>query len=280
VVKPLQRALNWFDKHYSPSASFGGGPYYYYLYGVERIGLASGYKYFGKKDWYKLGATRLINTQRGGGWGSVKDTSFALLFLVRGRAPVLFNRLEYDGEWNNRPRALANLTRWTSRKFEREVNWQIINLQTEVEEWHDAPILLISGARKPTFTPKDLDKLREFVWQGGMILSVAECRTKGRVFDRAMRGPKGVYSKLFPNYELKRLPNDHPIYTAHFRLKRRIPLRAISNGVRILAMHTDEDLLLPWQTNAVATGKDAFELAFNLVFYATDRALLRHRGTT
>jgi hypothetical protein len=54
----------------------------------------------------------------------------------------------------------------------------------------------------------------------------------------------------------------------------------VTNGVRILALHTIEDLPLHWQTNAYATRTDAFELAFNIVYYATDRASLRHRGTS
>ncbi|KPK80778.1 MAG: hypothetical protein AMJ81_11330, partial [Phycisphaerae bacterium SM23_33] len=291
VIPPVQKALDWMDRHYSPAGSFGGGPYYYYLYGVERVGLASGYKYFGEKDWYKLGAARLINLQSpNGAWpaedlggGPIGSTTFALLFLVRGRAPVLFNRLQYEGDWNNRPRALANLMRWTSRKFEGEVNWQIINLKVPVEEWHDAPILLLTGSKPPPFSPAELDKLRQFVYQGGLIFSVCECAAQGRAFDAAMRGQPGqpgIYQKLFPDYELKRLDENHPIYTAHFKVGRRTPLWAISNGVRLLALHTTEDLPLPWQTNAYVTGEDAFELAFNIVYFATDRASPRHRGTS
>ena len=289
VIRPIQRGLDWFDRHYSPSRSYGGGPYYYYLYAVERVGLASGYKYFGKKDWYKLGATRLINTQSGNGsWsqgglgrGPLVSTAFALLFLVRGRAPVLFNRLEYSGDWNNRPRALANLMRWTSRKFEGEVNWQIINLKAPVEEWHDAPILLITGSRPPKLSDADLAKLRRFVYQGGLLLTITECG--GRGFDAAWRGQPGkpgLYAKLFPGYELRQLPPDHPIYTVHFKVRRRSPLWAVSNGIRILALHTTDDLPLYWQTDAHATRAGAFELAFNIVYYATDRASLRHRGTS
>ena len=278
-VPTITKALKWFDKNFDPARSVGGGPYHYYLYAVERVGLASGYKYFGKKDWYKQGAARLIQTQRrAGDWGGLIKTSFALLFLFRGRNPVVFNRLQYEGDWNNRPRALANLTRWISRTFEREVNWQIINLRVPVKEWHDAPILLITGSKKPDFSEEDLEKLRTFVWQGGLILSVAECGSKGRAFDQGMRE---VYAKLFPHYELSALPPDHPIFTCSFRIGRRARLWGLSNGVRLLAIHTPTDLSLPWQKNAYATSRSAFRTAFNILFYATDhRPYARHRGTS
>ena len=229
-----------------------------------------------------MGCEYLLRTQRHGGWGGgVINTSFALLFLIRGRAPVLFNRLEYEGDWNNRPRALANLTRWAGRQVEKDVNWQIVNLKVPAEEWHDAPILLISGSKKPELTDADLDKLREFVWQGGLIMTVSEGGGGFRnLFDRSWQGEAGLYSKLFPDYELKQLPQDHPIYNCHFQIRRGIPLWGISNGVRLLALHTSHDLPLPWQTNAYATRAHEFQLALNIVIFATDKASLRSRGTS
>jgi hypothetical protein len=151
-VPNITRGLKWMDEHLD-MATAGG----YLMYGVERVGLASGRKYFGQKDWYKLGATKAINEQKpDGSWAMgyytpTVETSYGLLFLIRGRNPVVFNRLEYNGDWNNRPRALANLTAWISRTFEREVSWQIIPTSVPVEEWHDAPILMITGSKRPEF---------------------------------------------------------------------------------------------------------------------------------
>ncbi|MCK4626487.1 MAG: DUF4159 domain-containing protein [Phycisphaerae bacterium] len=277
----LEKALTWFEKNFDKAIRPTHNYYGYYLYGVERVGLACGYKYFGHKNWYKLGATSLLNSQQAdGAWKrNLVDTSFALLFLTRGRNPVLFNRLKYDGDWNNRSRALANLTRWISRKFERKVNWQIINLKVPVAEWHDAPILLITGSKKPNFSDEAIGKLRKFVHQGGMILSVAEYSDKNSAFDEGMRE---YYSKIFPRYKMVKLPPDHPIHNAHFKPKQKVELEGISNGVRLLAVHTTEDLHLPWQKNEHADENKiyAFQAAANLFFFATDHGSLRNRGTT
>ncbi len=276
---PIVRGLDWMDKNFIAfrNPGKGGSYYYYYLYGVERVGLASGYKYFGKKDWYKLCASNLIKRQASNGsWGGrLCETSFALLFLARGQHPVLFNKLQYPGSWNCRPRDLANLTRRIVQTFEKEVNWQIIPLSVPVEEWHDAPILYISGAKAPKFTDKDIESLRKFVHQGGVIFSEAAC-SKG-AFNSAMQK---YYAKIFPNYELTRLPMEHPIYSIHYKVRKR-RLMGISNGVRLLAIHSPVEVSLAWQMNATdRSGVDVFNLGANIYFYVTDKGSLRNRGVS
>src|SRR5690606_15607431 len=80
---------------------------YYTLYGIERIGVASGLKYFGTIDWYQTGAKWLLEKQnkQTGAWNGSKvsgaaggfcDNAFALIFLSRGSAPVAINKLQYE----------------------------------------------------------------------------------------------------------------------------------------------------------------------------------------
>jgi len=275
---PIDKGLAWWERNYEADQN-PGNPYHYwyYLYGLERIGLASGYKYFGTHDWFKE-CTRIVLARQAanGCWqGTVGSTCWPLLFLARGRNPVMFNHLQYAGDWNNRPRALANLTRWFSQTLESEVAWQIINLKVPVSEWHDSPILYLSGSKAPKLTDGDLDKLRRYVWQGGTILSIAECG--GSPFDGGMRK---AYQKIFPNYEIQALPPTHPIYHVYVKITRRYPLFGISNGVRLLAVHVRKDLPRSWQTNRFATGKGDFDLAANLYLFVTDKETPRSRGTS
>ena len=275
IPLPLKRGLRWLDDHFAAGKGWSGGWPYYYMYGLERVGLASGYKYFGNVDWYKSGAKRLLARQGGGGnWGSSVDTSFALLFLIRGRRSVLFNKLQRTGDWRNRPRDLAALTRWLSRKLEEPVNWQIINLKVPVREWHDAPILYITGAAAPTFTEEEMQKLRTFVWQGGTIFSIVECNDS-----RFRKGIRAVYQKLFPRYELQRVNRPHSLYSLHYPLKGRPTFHMIGNGVRPFAIHADTDLAQEYQLNRFATRKWAFQAAANVAMYVTDKGKLRARGT-
>ncbi|MGH7171265.1 MAG: hypothetical protein ACRELG_13385, partial [Gemmataceae bacterium] len=66
-----------------------GGRTYYFLWSLERVGVALDLKTIGKKDWYAWGAEILVaNQQADGTWqghhaASGADTCFALLFLKR-----------------------------------------------------------------------------------------------------------------------------------------------------------------------------------------------------
>lgn len=287
----IKNGLAWFDKNFMTSlagGNMGYGDLFYYLYGVERVGLASGRKYFGKVDWYKNGAKKILEQQEGNGsfkgghYGPDVSASYALLYLVRGRAAVLFNKLEHapETDWNNRPRDLATLTRWISYYMEYPVNWQSINLLVPVHEWHDAPILYIAGSQDPKFSEDDLNKLREFVYQGGMILS---CTEGGGAFGKAM---KDVYNKLFPDYELAPVPADHSLYNLHYKLvdkttgQPRIKYQQVNNGVRTLALHVDEDVPKLWQLNKPTQDRWAYEAGANLFLYVADHKKLRSRGVS
>ncbi len=292
-MQRIQDGIDWIEEHFAESMTrpkkrgkhvMVGGVYNinnYYLYGLERVGLASGYKYFGKHDWFRAGASYLLEMQEKnghwpGGWADGQKlgaTAYAMLFLIRGMQPVVFNRLQYSGDWNNRPRALANVCHWLTRKFERELNWQVINVKVPVGEWHDAPILVLTGSTKPEFTDEQLEKLRTFVHQGGTILSISEC--SGTAFRDGMRA---IYRKLWPKYELTPCGDNHPIQNAHYALRGRTKLYELHNGVRPLAIHTDADLPRTWQQNRHKTATYQFETAANIAFYVVGKGGFRQRG--
>jgi len=278
ILRPLNRGLEWMDKNFGGGGNRGIGSNYYLLYGVERVGLASGYKYFGKMDWYKSGASTLIRSQTpGGSWsggrGDVINTSYALLFLVRGRHAILFNKLEFDGDWNNRPRDMAQLSRWIGKKFEEStVNWQIVNMKVSPEEWLDAPILYLSASTEPKFTDKQIAAIARYVHMGGTIMSCTECDGQG-----FKKGIREVYAKMFPKYKLEPVPQDHQFFTINFKIDSRaksyMNLQMIHNGVRPLVIHSDRDLPKSWQLRMDRTDQAAFQGPANIAFYVTDKAV-------
>jgi hypothetical protein len=271
----------------------------YALYNVERIGAASGRKYLGTLDWYKFGVDYLLaNTDpKSGGWqgenNGYEGTSLALLFLIHGRAPVAFNKLDYsplppeepaDVPWDERPRDVAKLSRWISKDVEldRPLNWQIVTLAPPVEELHDAPILVIEGNKALHFTPAEEQKLREFCLQGGMIVFNADCGALQ--FTSSVRK---LAAKLFPvPGEFRELPGDHPMYrNEQYRLasdKLKPPrVLGVTNGVReLMLLIPDADPSKAWQMDAVRSKSTMFELGADILQYAVDKQNLRYKGET
>ncbi len=91
-----ERAMNegsrWLEQHLDmeenpvPTSESGSmGRFFYYLYGVERVGSLLKTDWLGGKPWYQLGAESLVAKQsEEGRWGSNEgETAFSLLFLSR-----------------------------------------------------------------------------------------------------------------------------------------------------------------------------------------------------
>ena len=281
----LDAGLAWMDKHIHEA--LGGD--LYTMYGVERIGAASGRKYFGTLDWYQLGADWLIKNQRpDGSWHSRfpghVDTSFGLVFLSRGRAPILMNKLQYEAPtvtmaWDERPRDVANLARWVGRQTERYFNWQVVNLKVPVEELHDAPILYLSGSQKLAFSDEEVKKLRSFVEQGGLILGNADCarepfvNTFKELGDRMFKDRKYKFAKVAPS---------DLIYREQFKTWRTRPqVLALDNGVRhLMLLIPDADPSRAWQTRSYTTREPLFQIGANIFLYAVDQNNLQTKGQT
>ncbi len=63
--KEIDAGLKWISTHFDSITDNRNMWPFYTLYGIERIGLASGYKYLGTNDWYKFGTERLLGPATG-----------------------------------------------------------------------------------------------------------------------------------------------------------------------------------------------------------------------
>lgn len=87
----FEGGVAWMELRFSVTrnANLGRTWYYYYLYGLERVGILCDVRYMGEHDWYAEGASALVCLQSpSNDWGSAVDTAFALLFLKRGTVPL------------------------------------------------------------------------------------------------------------------------------------------------------------------------------------------------
>lgn len=282
----IDRALRWMSDNFE-----GVGGNNYLWYSIERIGAASGRKYFGGKDWYAAGAEDVVRAQLpNGSWKTkfsgaspVPDTALALLFLARGRAPVVMNKLDTAaamGDWNQRPRDVANVTRWMGRQRERYFTWQVVDLNAGAQDLLDAPILYVSGSSELPFSEGEVAKLRQFVEDGGLILGNADCGKKA--FAESFRK---LGEDMFPAQKFRELPPTHTILAGQqFRAekwKQRVSIQGLSNGVReLMLLLPSADAGRAWQQRADKSQEALFQLAGNLYLYATDQRTDRLKGQT
>jgi len=280
---PLKKGIEWLGRNVANRDRLvgqGGESYFfYYLYGLERAGRLTGRRFFGNADWYRRGAAYLVAKQQpDGSWESsglvsrrLWDTSFALLFLSKGRIPILINKLQFGDkdDWNNAPNNVRNLTRFVSDVWKKPLNWQIVEAQyARGEDFLQAPILHLSGTEPPRFNDRELTALREFVEQGGTIVGDANCSTAG--FDQGFRD---LCQKLFPAPEQKLQPIEpnHAVWTSLFELQPSWPLEGVNVGCRTAIFFSPEDLSCHWEywRRDEVGSLPALRLGANIVAYAT-----------
>jgi hypothetical protein len=285
--KNIDAGLKWMSANYDQILK--GAWQFYGLYGVERIGVASGYKYFGDVDWYERGADFLVSKQnpKDGSFGptdagncgpdaQMVSTCFAILFLARGRAPVMMNKLDYqiagqEANWNERPRDAANIAHWVGKQIETPLNWQVSTIASQPRDWHDAPILYLSGNQPLAFTPEEQAKLKQFVEDGGVIVGNADCGKK--LFADSFRK---LGTSMFGNYEFAPLaPTDIILHDEQFnaaKWRRKPTILGLYNGARqLMILIPAADPARAFQMEQTTGKEELFQMMGNLYLYTVDK---------
>lgn len=297
----IVRGLGWLDKNFDRLPREGA----YALYAAERIGTAGGYRFLGRHDWYQIGSDRLLAKQlKNGSWDTsnaevastdVSETALAVLFLVHGRAPVLISKLNYsaapngvsqDAGWNQRPRDVANLVRYTANSAEQPYNWQIVGFNSSVDEMLDVPVTYVSGSKPIVLLEREREKLKLYLEGGGMLMASSEAMPIAGAAgsDAFSRSIVELGRRMF-GYTFRELPLDHPIFTdQQFRPKQWLEKPVVwgmSNGVRELIV------LLPlgdhgrsWNFNSLKNDSVKFEVGADILQYAVSRERPPPKGQT
>ena len=269
---------------------------WYTFFGLSRIGVLSGQKYFGKYDWYAEASNRLLATQSPdgswpavpGGISSVAVTITSLAALCYGSGPVVINKLQYalppeagkpvEVRWDQRPMDMRNYVDWMMRQLEGRFNWQQLNLASaSMDDLHEAPIAYISGDQDLKLSSDDEAKLRLFVEQGGLIVGNPDCQR-----DRFTKGFQALGIRLFPKYEFRKIPENHVLLSGEEfperKWRRKIPVMGLSNGVRELMLISDADLSRAFQTRNETVFPESYQLLDDSILYAIDKTGLTKRG--
>jgi hypothetical protein len=309
----VRKSLDWLAQHFPSADRLADERYVYYaLYGIERAGRLTGMRFLGEHDWYRAGCEFLVGRQdRDGSWhgageagGSIASTSFALLFLSKGRTPILVSKLTHDGvgrregaairlkakgqraDWNNDRNDARHLVEFSARElFDRKpMGWQVFNAADAdpdrsaddlAAELLQSPVAYFNGHLAPDFSDKEKDMLKTFTGNGGVIFAEACCGSKE--FDQGFRALMKD-KHLFPDLELQELDGNHPVWTASgkfpitARERARFPLYGIQSGCKTVVIYSPNDLSCRWESNQYADKGDnelAFHIGANVIAYAT-----------
>jgi hypothetical protein len=297
------RGLEWLARHFSVASNpsqgsgrvrgFSQSYLLYYLYGLERVGRMTANRFIGEHDWYREGSEVLVRAQDriSGSWkgeGVEMDpliaTPLALLFLSKGRRPIVAAKLQIDnqGDWNHHRSDLAHLTSDVERRWKRDLSWQIIDGDTAtLEDLLQTPVLYLSGRDELRLQPAQKELLKQYVEQGGFIFAEACCEVSG--FDQDFRQ---LMEELFPETPLRLLPADHPIWFAEQRVPAEFvrPLYGIDSCCRTGVVYCPGELSCYWELAAPrqlgrlpprtrAEVQAALAIGANVLTYATNREL-------
>lgn len=313
--KRIQRGVAWLDKYFQPDDNPGspGRHIHYYLYGIERVGLASGIKYFNDLDWYAAGARWLIDNpfvderqyeqdvytsllafspeekilalerfeaeRAARAEGYIADTAqlvngaFALLFLSRGRMPVAINKLA------------VNKMHWNNRPRDVANLTDAITHTTEnTHLWQLADIdrpaedwldapLLYLASHQALTLSTEQIDKIRRYVQLGGLIVT----TADNAHNNFNVSAEELYQQLFPDYALSLLePDSDLLNNYHLIPENTLGARSVHNGVRHLAVHVPVDM--SWTLHAkVQTNTDVWRLMTNVFIYASERGELRPR---
>jgi hypothetical protein len=307
----IERGLKWLGDNFSVHRNPGSPQLWmlYYLYGLERVGRMTARRFIGGHDWYREGADLLVSMQDplSGFWvgvGHAEDnpeigTSLALLFLSKGRWPVLMGKLKYGtgDDWNQHRSDVHNLTRYIESRWKLDLTWQIVDFKkSSVDDLVQSPVLYLSGSESPLPADEDQQravavKLRDYVDRGGFLFAEAYCGGTG--FDAGFRA---LLRLMFPEpeYQLRLLPPEHPIWYAETDVKPEAmrPLLGVDYGCRTSIVYAPLDpkdrprpsLSCLWELSRSGRGQRysqtvenqiaaGLTIGANVLAYATNRQL-------
>ena len=295
-LKAIDTALQWLDEGYKEEyRSFGSfvantDPY------IEpdrllALGQASGVSHFNKKDHFVESASALLAHYdpstlmfgirgEGGGGGLVagagkfaeapspRRTGWALRILGAGNAPTVLQRIVLGDEengWSEYRSDAAHLVRFLGRSAGTNYNWRKSEIDHEISELAEVPLLLLSVVGSSSWKDPQWAKIREYCLAGGtVVVDIGDDAEAQRASVVA------AVQKAFPEYALGELPSDAGVFAVNKDHKPIAGIKALGNGFRHFLFLPPKSWSCAWHTYDVKQSGEAFALMEDLLKYATD----------
>ncbi|CAN5281658.1 DUF4159 domain-containing protein [soil metagenome] len=326
---PVAKGMNWIAARFRwEKVDAAKMSVLYNVYGIERLGRLSGQRWIGKVDWYREGCKFLLEDeryQRDGYWqreDMVADkepviaTSFALLFLSKGRTPLLISKFAHGDastpengtvvergdnvnivNWNRKQSDCRNLTEFASRELfgGTTLGWQVYDsrkvklteaeVKSEVESLLACPIVYFNGHGPIVLRPQQKEILKRYIDEGGFLFVEACCGD-----EEFARSFHALMTELFPDNQLSRMAPAHPIWQSFYKVSPAdFPyVEVLERGCKTVVVFTMSPMSGYWEEPrfqpekgkpAKNKGERAYQFGGNVIAYATGMQAPEQRGT-
>ena len=219
---------------------------------------------------HKIGSDRIIPEAKLRRKRTYKK--FAKKFHVSGKGkstkaaftPVL---TKYSGgDWNKDPKSLPNLMREINRRSNVKANENPKIVGVSSEEIFNCPLVYFTGTKDFRFTESEVQSLRKYLLQGGLVLADNGLAGRRSHFDIAFRREM---KRVLPDRVFEPIPLGHPVFSSFYKIKRvppamnykDDPLEMMKIDKRVAVIYTLNAYVSFWRTmlnkdGTVAIGYD------------------------
>jgi hypothetical protein len=188
----------------------------------------------------------------------------SLLFLSKGKRPVAIGKYLFDTDDDQlHAKGVHYLTRNLEKAWNQKLNWQEVRGATAtVDDLLESPIIFMSGNGSFVMNDFQKDALKKYLENGGFLFADA-CQGEGcrpAEFNRSFRT---LMAELFPDSPLEPLPENHPVWTAHYRLDRpdERPLLGLQACCKTSVIYCPRNLACLWNVDRPGVEKKMKEVA-------------------
>lgn len=188
-------------------------------------------------------------------------------------------RVKYQGggDWYNDPEVVPNMLAEFEKRTKTPCARKEIVVMPDQPKIFELPFLYLTGHGNMKFGSSDIDNLRKYLLNGG-FLYVDDDYGLDESFRREVK-------KLFPEYELKEIPFNHPIYGCFYKFDQGMPkIHEHSEGAPKAygIFHENKIVLLYTFNTNISDGwadpkthndppeirEKAFQMGTNIIYYA------------
>ena len=266
----MDKALQWLGANYDvagvPKFIWIAQPSQlgYYLLCLQRAGDAAGLWEIAGNDWAAgIAGTLLASQKPDGSWdGSVIDTAFAVLILLKARAPVVIAQLNLGRDGDRFCRESENVARYLSRRLGAPVAWRQTGLD-KPDLLRRIPLLLCVAPADDWPQGPAAGIIIDYVRNGGtLLIQTGSSRDSRPLLDRL--------AQLFPDYAGATLDDAHPVWWLKWPVAPpdRPAVTGIGDRCRTRIFVLETNVSGAWRQGRTGEHPALFDLAGNLVHYA------------